>query len=183
MPDSDFDANEVTLKFLANGVYQEVMKDKNSKQTKPSKEDYKFYKKRVFSLHKEMLKGKYPTDNLKRVHMNYVNELIDYMKVIDRAEILQQEHLTVNTKIPCATNKKDGKLTPIAESCTMEADKGIMKQVEGKMGSLDNFVEKKIIKVNQPPPPPRQKKIDIKTDDHKVKGLKKKKKKQDKSST
>ena len=101
MPDSDFDTNEVTLKFLANGVYQEVMKDKNSKQTKPSKEDYKFYKKRVFSLHKEMLKGKYPTDNLKRIHMNYVNELIDYMKVIDRAEILQQEHLTVNTKIPC----------------------------------------------------------------------------------
>ena len=64
MPDSDFDTNEVTLKFLANGVYQEVMKDKNSKQTKPSKEDYKFIKAGV-SLHKEMLKG-----NIQRITLN-----------------------------------------------------------------------------------------------------------------
>ena len=44
----------------------------------------------------------------------------------------------------------------------MEADKGIMKQVEGKMGSLDNFVEKKIIKVNQPPPPRDKRKLTLK---------------------
>ena len=57
-----------------------------------------------------------------------------------------------------------------------------MKQVEGKEGSLDDFVERKTVRMTQPPPPPRKKNLDIKTAEHKVKGLKKKKKKQDKNS-
>ena len=42
LPVSDFDTNEITLKFLANGVYQEVM-EKKTKKNKPTKDDYKFY--------------------------------------------------------------------------------------------------------------------------------------------
>jgi len=186
MPDSNFDANEVTLRFLASNVYQEVM-EKKEKKNKPTKEDYKFYKKRVFSLHKQMLKGKYPSDTLKRAHMAYVGELIDYMKVNDRAELLQKDFEKISTDVNGSTNASDKvesltNLSPIAESCTMKADMGIMKQVEGKEGSLDDFVERKTVRMTQPPPPPRKKNLDIKTAEHKVKGLKKKKKKQDKSS-
>ena len=180
MPESSFNTNEVTLKFLANGIYQEVM-DKKEKQNKPTKDDYKFYKKRVFSLHRQMLKGSYPTDNLKRAHMMYVNELIEYMKVTDRSEILQKdfEKMTVENN----TKTEDNNLSPIAESCTREADMGIMKHVEGKEGSLDDFVQKKVVRVSQPPPVPRRKNVDIKTEDHRVKGLKKKKKKKKKEET
>jgi hypothetical protein len=179
MPDSNFNANEITLRFLANNVYQEVM-DKKDKKNKPTKEDYKFYKKRVYSLHKEMLKGKYPTDNLKRAHMLYVSELIEYMKVTDRTELLQKDFEKITTDGDAQDNASNN-LSPIAESCTMKADMGIMKQVEGKEGSLDDFVERKTVRMTQPPPLPRKKNIDIKTAEHKIKGLKKKKKKQDKS--
>ena len=182
MPDSTFNANEVTLRFLANNVYQEVM-DKKEKKNKPTKDDYKFYKKRIFSLHKNMLRGKYPTDNLKRAHMVYVSELIEYMKVTDRTELLQKDFEKITTDGDAEDNASKN-LSPIAESCTMKADKGIMKHVEGKEGSLDDFVERKTVRMSQPPPPPRKKNIDIKTAEHKVKGLKKKKKnkKEDKSS-
>ena len=180
MPDSNFNANEVTLRFLANNVYQEVM-EKKEKKNKPTKEDYKFYKKRVFSLHKQMLKGKYPSETLKRAHMAYVGELIDYMKVTDRADLLQKDFEKMSTDVNGSADSLTD-LSPIAESCTMKADMGIMKQVEGKEGSLDDFVERKTVRMTQPPPPPRKKNLDIKTAEHKVKGLKKKKKKQDKSS-
>ena len=182
LPVSDFDANEITLKFLANGVYQEVM-EKKTKKNKPTKDDYKFYKKRVFSLHKQMLKGNYPTETLKQIHMTYVSELIDYMKITDRAEIIQKDFEKISVEDTDTPDKDGGKLTPIAESCTMEADKGIMKQVEGKAGSLDDFVERKVVKVSQPPAPPRRKNIDIKTEEHRNKGLKKKKKKKKKSTS
>ncbi|MAV57188.1 MAG: hypothetical protein CMI79_06695 [Candidatus Pelagibacter sp.] len=172
MPDSNFNTNEVTLRFLANNVYQEVMEKKDEKN-KPTQEDYKFYKKRLYSLHKQMLKGNYPTDNLKHAHMLYVSELIEYMKVTDRADLLQKdfEKSTTNKNIQYDAGIN---LSPIAESCTKKADMGIMKQIEGKEGSLDDFVERKTVRMLRPPPPPRKKNLDIKTDEHKVKGLKKK---------
>ena len=115
--------------------------------------------------------------------MTYVSELIDYMKITDRAEIIQKDFEKISVEDTDTPDKDDGKLTPIAESCTMEADKGIMKQVEGKAGSLDDFVERKVVKVSQPPAPPRRKNIDIKTEEHRNKGLKKKKKKKKKSTS
>ena len=40
--------------------------EKKEKKNKPTKEDYKFYKKRgSFLLHQQMLKGKYPSDTFK----------------------------------------------------------------------------------------------------------------------
>ena len=96
------------------------------------------------------------------------------MKVTDRAEIIQKDFEKISVEDTSTPGKEDGKLTPIAESCTMEADKGIMKQVEGKAGSLDDFREKSSEGFQQPAPPTKEQ--DIKTEEHRNKGLKKKKK-------
>ena len=109
--------------------------------------------------------------------------IIEYFKVTDRAELLQKQFEKAKITNECNSPDKDGRsLSPIPEGCTMDADLNIMKQAEGKP-NLDNFVERKIIKVNQPPPPPRKKNINIKTEDHRVKGLKKNKKKSKKDKT
>ena len=42
-PDPGFNQNEVTLRFLANSVYQAVM-EKKTVTKEPTKSDYKFYR-------------------------------------------------------------------------------------------------------------------------------------------
>ena len=170
-PDPAFNQNEVTLRFLANSVYQDVM-EKKTTVTEPSKNDYKFYRKRAFAMMKDMMRGKYPSDHLKTVHMKYVNELIKYMKVQDTTDILQKDY-------PPGTEKefKEDMESETSEDVLEGANKLIMKELESNGSTMDDFVTKKIIKVKEPTPPPTRREANISTADHKTKGLKKKSKK------
>ena len=69
----DFDTTKVTLMYLANSVYQEEEDKKEPSNKKKEREENKFYRKRIHALSKEMLKGKYPNDTLKRAHKTLVN--------------------------------------------------------------------------------------------------------------
>lgn len=174
-PDPVFNQTEVTLRFLANSVYQDVM-EKKSIVTEPSKNDYKFYRKRAFAMTKDMMRGKYPSEHLKIVHMKYVNELINYMKVQDTTDILQKDY-------PPGTEKefKEYMESETSEDVLENANKLIMKELDNNESSMDNFVTKKIIKVKKPPPPaPARREANISTADHKTKGLNQKKSKKSK---
>lgn len=176
-PDPIFNQTEVTLRFLANSVYQDVM-EKKSTVIEPSNNDYKFYRKRAFAMMKNMMRGEYPSEHLKTVHMKYVNEIINYMKVQDTTDILQKDY-------PPGTEKKFKDFKEYMESEPSEyvledANKLIMKELDNNGSSMDNFVTKKIIKVKKPPPAPARREANISTADHKTKGLKKKKSKKSK---
>ena len=64
----------------------------NSQETVNS-EDIKFYKKRITSLCKNMLKNeKPPTMEIKKIHDDYVNAIILYFKMQDTFDILQEQY-------------------------------------------------------------------------------------------
>ena len=45
-----------------------------------------------------MLKGAVPDINIKRIHDNYVSSLINYFKMIDKKDILQEEYSELKTE-------------------------------------------------------------------------------------
>ncbi len=175
-PDPGFNQNEVTLRFLANSVYQDVM-EKKTVTKEPTKSDYKFYRKRAFALVKDMMKGKYPSDHLKEVHMKYVNELIIYMKVQDTTDIFQSDYPPKSPKN--VEESKDDESNNSGEIMN-EANKLMMKELDAELPTMDDYVTKKIIKVKEPTPPPTRREANINTIEHKTKGLKKKAKKKKK---
>ena len=168
-PDPAFSHTEVTLRFLANSVYQDVMEKKNIVR-EPSKDDYKFYRKRAFAMVKDMMRGKYPSEHLKTIHMKYVNELINYMKVQDTTDILQKDY-------PPRTEQevKENINCDASDDILEYANKLIMKDLDSNSPTMEDFVTKKIIKVKIPAPPPTRREANISTAEHKTKGLNKKK--------
>lgn len=177
-PNPSFNETEVTLRFLANSVYQEVMEKKTAVK-EPTKDDYKFYKKRAFAMVKDMMRGKFPSKHLKDVHMKYVNELINYMKVQDTADILQSDYPTDEL---VADEVIDDNVFTCPELME-EANKLMMKDLDTGEPTLDDFVTKKVIRIKEPLPPPKIRVADISTDEHKTKGLKSKKKKKNDDGT
>lgn len=171
-PDPAFNQNEVTLRFLANSVYQDVM-EKREIEREPTKSDYKFYRKRAFAMVKDMMRGKYLSEHLKEVHMRYVNELILHMKVQDTTDILQSDY---PPKSPVNKENDDNDSTSSGEIVD-QANKLMMKDTDAELPTMDDYVTKKIIKVKTPTPPPTRREANISTIEHKTKGLKKKVKK------
>ena len=156
-PSSSSFENKATLAFLSNPLYQSNI-DKQ-KQIVPDKEEQRFYRKRILALHKDMLRGAVPDKNIKQIHDNYVFSLINYFKMIDKKDILQEEY---NNLVIESTNIDKNYDIKKADSLLMEE----------QTPTLDNFV--KSIKFKDELVPPKQKNINLKMDKLRTKGLKKK---------
>lgn len=169
----DFDATKVTLMYLANSVYQDEQEKNEPANKKKEKEEFKFYRKRIHALSKDMLKGKYPNESLKKAHKTFVKHMINYFKVTDRADLLQEEHKNNIIDSPEIACEQQLPLDATIE----EANQCIMRTSLQPIATMDQFVNVRKVKIEQPDPP-RRKNINIKTEDHKRKGLKKKKKKE-----
>ena len=168
----DFNANEVTLKYMANSVYRDEKERNDSSVKKLEKEEFKFYRKRIHCLSKEMLKGKYPNETLKKAHKAFVKHIINYFKVTDRSDLLQEEHINILETIPEIDCEEE---LPI-DATIEEANQCIMRTSLEPIATMDKFVNIRKIKIDQPDPP-RRKNINIKTEQHRKKGIKKKNKK------
>ena len=88
--------NQLTLTFLSNPLYHSNLK--KHEKIGPDKLEQKFYRKRILSLHKDMLRGAIPNKDVKRIHDNYVSCLINYFKMIDKKHILQEEYNDLNVQ-------------------------------------------------------------------------------------
>ena len=99
-----FDTNIASLTYLTNPLYQQILKKKNDNKNNnnnnnisTNKEDIKFYRKRISSLTKDMLKDEIPDNNfVKNVYETYVNGLIKYFKMIDTTDIIQKQYVEVD---------------------------------------------------------------------------------------
>ena len=170
----DFNTNEITLKFLANSVYQEEVDKNTEKNIKIEKQEYKFYKKRVYRIIKDMMKNKYPNQSLKNAHKDLVKQIIQHIKETDTAELIQKEY-------PEDLNKSKTATSILTSYDIDEANKSIMKQTTQDFGTLDNFVNIKKINLTTEIFLPKMKNLNIKTKVHKRKGIKKKKQKKEKT--
>jgi hypothetical protein len=167
--DLSFNAIELTLKFLANNVYQDIMENRIVDE-RPSPDDCLFYNKRLLNIITNMLEGKYPNDDIKKRHLNYIDGLIEYMKIQDRSDIIQKEHdkQVSFSKYEDSSDDKDGFDISVANKNMLSVDIG------AKQPTLDNFILTKKVIIKEDVVHPVIKTINIKTESHKTKGIKQK---------
>jgi hypothetical protein len=178
---SDNLINEITLDCLMNkDQYQKYILRKNTK--KENVKDIKFYRKRIYYLTKELLLSKEQVlpllPEVKNAFDNYIKTCINYFKVIDRNDIIQEEFKDVldGTDEINGTDEVE-EIEEINKNIIINTSKSpdnfLMRQVKIK-NSLDDFVK---VTKNNPKEIilPKQKKINLKDPLLKNKGIAKKK--------
>lgn len=86
----DSSANVYDLQFLTNPNF--INKISNEKRLGISPEDIKFYKKRIFVLTRNYLKGNKKERDLDKIWEEYASACISHFKFIDKAEIIQEDY-------------------------------------------------------------------------------------------
>ena len=90
------EADNASLAFFSNPVYLGKINKKmtNDTKNKNNKNDIKFYRKRLISLFKELLKDEYPnpTIELKKAYDEFVIKSIHYFQITDKTDIIQEQH-------------------------------------------------------------------------------------------
>jgi hypothetical protein len=167
--------NEVTLDCLMNKEqYNKYISKKNSKRE--TIKDVKFYRKRIYYLTKEMLLSKeQPMHILPEVKIafdNYAKTCINYFKVIDRNDIIQEDYKEFYQE-PIEINElNEDKVLNESELLNKKEDANnyLMRQIKVKKNSLDRFVKKTS---NNPKEIilPKQKNINLKDPSLKNKGI------------
>lgn len=167
--------NQITLDCLMNkDQYNRYLQNKITKST--SRQEKKFYKKRIVDLTRDLLSkpSVHETEilaDVKYAFDNYVRICVHYFKSLDNNDILQEEYKGGNFDlIPTG----DSHLTSHDQH---EADKLLMRSVKLE-NPLDKFVKKKLLKQPEQPIMPKQKEIDLTDPALKNKGIIKKKKKE-----
>lgn len=166
------DTNSVTLTYLSNPIYQtESQKDKRSDAEKLSlsNEEVRFYKKRVYALSRQLLRGNVGNEKVKKAHDQYVSVAIEYLKMVDTEELLQNEYKSIETdKCEEETDSNDFDIT---------AANNVMFPSRKENSTLDSYVTTKKLYVKENPKPPQRKKLNLQADNLRLKGVKKKEKK------
>jgi hypothetical protein len=170
--------NQVTLDCLLNKeMFGKHIKNQKSKSI--NKQERKFYKKRIFSLFKDILLGNEPTEllpDVKYAYENFSNACIHYFKAIDNNDLIQAEYDKIE--------ENNGKNSETQEmiinnyenkfSQNTEADKILMRSIKMDIPTLDKYVKKTSSKKKEIFILPKQKTINLQDPELKNKGLKKK---------
>ena len=184
---------DVTLEFLTNPLYHNIINSKSGliNNSKINKQEIKFYRKRIYGLSKELLKGNSPNETLKKIHDDYVNAAIIYLKMIDTKDIIQEQYKNEKKNIDTSQNEIFPDINNINfsneigsneigsnESTNVaDANQQMMRKIVN-ISNLDNYV---IIKnannTGNEYPIPNKKEINLHTQELKTKGIIKKDKK------
>jgi hypothetical protein len=178
------DADNATLAFFSNPMYLSLIKKREQfiDNTKDNKKNVKFYRKRLVSLFKDLIKddNDSPTQELKEMYNRFVNTAMHYFQVIDKKDIIQEQHRQAPGHPEEGSQEEqiiDDVLNDIddsgAENLTINEANDLMMKKTIQMASLDNYVitkhdnsstEFRIIPVKL--------EIDLKTPNLKTKGVK-----------
>ena len=165
----------ITLECLTNPGFYDKYNLKKNNPNKISKADRKFYKKRIINETKKMLRNDFDTPALKEIFNEYVISLVDYFKIVDKRDIIQEDY---KNNPPQDKEYYDNVLDEILDisdnnlNNLISPDQLLFKTAnETKKITLDNFVVK-----HNPPKEniiyPEQKEINLKEPSLKTKGLK-----------
>jgi len=98
----DVSLNLIDLQYLTNpDQLTKLMQKKDLQQI--SCNDLNFYKKRIFQLTKEMLRGEKINSKVNKAFVNYAQTCIDYFKFTDKMELIQNDYKDIKPPI----NKKN----------------------------------------------------------------------------
>jgi hypothetical protein len=162
--------NQITLDCLLNKemMGKHVMKQRE-KQIK--KEDLIFYRKRIFNLFKEIISNNSPKDlapDVKYAYDTFIKSSIDYFKVLDNNDLLQDEYNDVEIPLHISSGS-DIDLS----SNFIEADKLLMRSIKIDPCTLDKYVKRTSTKKQSSIILPKSREVDIMKPELKDKGIKK----------
>jgi hypothetical protein len=174
-------ADNASLNFFSNPLYLSIINRKLLANTTDNKPNIKFYRKRIISLFKDIIKdGEAPTEELKEMFNRFVNTTINYFEIIDRKDIIQGIHHTMGENV--TTNDIDDVLDDSlddilidTENLTIDKANDLMMKKTLQVASLSNYVISKHDTSNDVRIVPLKLEIDLKTPDLKIKGVKVKK--------
>ena len=151
------------LQYLTNhDHFNKLMKKQNI--TKISRNDLQFYKKRIFNLTKDMLRGEKVNNKVNDAFEHYVNDCIEHFKFIDKMELMQNDYKDINPQ-------KSSSET----SFSMEQSNNFMyKQKTTTHPKITDNIKIKSSKTIKPIMMPKTKKFNLKDPKFREKGLKKK---------
>ena len=86
-------ADNATLAFFSNPLYLEKINKKKITKTEDYKNHIKFYRKRIISFFKEMIKDEPSTRELKEVHDLFIIKAIHHFQMVDKKDIIQGMHV------------------------------------------------------------------------------------------
>ena len=174
-----------SLTFFTNPLYYNILQRKKLCQLKDNSEEVKFYRKRIITLFKELLKEPGENREIKEIHTMFVSASIRYFEIMDKKDIVQGQHHDENEhiqsdNIDTSANICDLDLSPEdlldsiggTDIATMDEANDLMMRKTITVANLDNYVitnqdnstnEKRII--------PLKMEIDLKTHDLKTKGV------------
>jgi hypothetical protein len=162
--------NQITLDCLLNRemIGKHIMKQR---EKRINKEDLIFYRKRIFNLFKEIITNNSP-DNLgpdvKYAYDNFIKSSIDYFKVVDNNDLLQEEYKDVEFPLhTCSLTDTD------MSANFIEANKLLMRSIKIDPPTLDKYVKRTSHKKPPPNVLPKSREVDIMKPELKDKGLKK----------
>ena len=132
--------NQITLDCLLNKSQYERYLQRNLIKN-INKNDKKFYRKRIINLTKELYTEEnnsiLPPD-IKYIFENYVKVCVNYFKVLDRSDILQEEYKELNDDTAEVYSEIDQEELNLSNSL-------LMRSIKINSG-LDDFVKVKMIK-------------------------------------
>jgi len=108
--------------------------------------------------------------DVKYAFENYVRVCIDHFKSDDKTDILQSDYVT--QLIECSELSND-LITDASNNIMEEADKLLMRSIQIKQNTLDQFVKRTKVKPKTPPILPKKRDVNLKDPALKTKGLKK----------
>lgn len=132
-----------------------------------SKEDLKFYRKRILQQTKNYLREGRLDSSVDKAFDNFADRLIEYYKFIDKKEQIQSEYKEM----------KEPKKKKVKDIDMLEETKKMMKEVEPPVKTIKDFITVVAEKPKKKRVIPKLKEFNLKKDELRIKGLKKEKSK------
>ena len=158
----DVSLNLIDLQYLTNPDKLTKLMQKKDLQQIP-RNDLDFYKKRIFQLTKEMLRGEKINTKVNKAFVNYAQICIDHFKFTDKMELIQNEYKDIKPSV----NKKNTFNMKNSNSVMLRKKKPYRPRI------TDN-IKIKSTRINTPPVIPKTRNFNLKDPRFREKGLKKK---------
>ena len=159
----DVSLNLIDLQYLTNPNEMNKIMKKNEISL-VSKKDLEFYKKRIFQLTKDMLRGEKVNTKVNKAFEHYATICMEHFKFTDKMELIQNELKTVKTSNTSSNSKFSIK----------ETNSLMCRQKKPHRPKITDHIKIKTNKITKPPIIPKEKKYNLKDPKFREKGLKKK---------
>ena len=171
--------DQASLRYLVNPNYNSTAgaisnKSIDSNEIEQFRIDKKFYRKRILAITKQLFRKNNIPDHINELHNNYIKQLVEYFKITDKTDIVQEEYndMTDDELNDATSDNIDSTQT------VSNANKEIF-NINEPVPTMEKYISIKKVSNNNIVPP-KKKDIDLKNPKLRTKGISSKEKKKKK---